>query len=283
MTIVLVLAATYAAICVAAFVFQEKLIFFPDRALVATPEVVGLDFEDVRFESDGGMLSGWFLPSPAARGTMLFFHGNAGNISHRLDSLQLYHQLGLNVLIFDYRGYGESRGRTTEGGVYQDARAAWRYLLDERSIYPNNIVLFGRSLGGAVAVELATEVDAAGLIVESTFTNVPEMGAVAYPWLPVRWLSRIRFDTRSRITEVDCPKLFIHSSDDELIPYEQGCELYAEAHPPKYQLTMNGSHNDGYMASEREYRDAMDRFLIEIFGNAQAESEAAADWRARER
>ena len=136
--------------------FQSHLLYFPYRTLSQTPAAVGLAYEDVSFQAaDGVVLSGWFVPSQRARGVLLFCHGNAGNMSHRLDSLQIFHRLGLSTFIFDYRGYGRSEGQPTEQGTYLDAEAAWTYLVHTRQLAPTEIIVFGRSLGGAIAAWLA--------------------------------------------------------------------------------------------------------------------------------
>ena len=169
-SVVSVFAIGYAVLAVALFFYQPKLLYFPDmptRQIQATPEDVGLDFDAVTLTtSDNEQLHAWFVPADPARGTLLFCHGNAGNNSHRLDSIRLFHELGLSVLIFDYRGYGQSTGKPTEKGTYRDADAAWQYLVEQRGIPPQQIILFGRSLGASIAAELATRQTAAGVMLE---------------------------------------------------------------------------------------------------------------------
>ncbi len=169
----------YAALTALIYFRQSSLIYYPNmpgRALVATPQQIGLRYEDVDFVSEDGVgLHGWFIPADNARGSLLFFHGNAGNISHRLDSIAIFNALGLDVFIFDYRGYGQSQGRTTEAGTYRDAEAAWRYLTETRGVDAGDIVVFGRSLGSSIAAWLASRQRPAGLIVESSFSSVPSM------------------------------------------------------------------------------------------------------------
>lgn len=148
-----------------------------------------------------------------------FLHGNAGNISHRLDSLRIFHGLGLDVLILDYRGYGRSEGRPSEEGTYRDARAASRYLVEARGVAPERIVVFGRSIGAAIAAALAVEQRPAALILESGFTSVPDLAADLYPWLPARRLARLHYDTRARLPHVTVPVLIVHSRDDEIISF----------------------------------------------------------------
>lgn len=263
--ILIFLALSYLALAAALFFLQSGMLYLPDtpgRALEATPADRGLEFEPLSIPTrDGETLDGWFIPAGEARGTLLFFHGNAGNISHRLDSVGLFHRLGLNVLIFDYRGYGRSSGKPSEAGLYRDAEAAWRYLTGERATPADEIVLFGRSLGGAVAVWLAGRVRPAGLIVESSFTSVPDMGAEIYPWLPVRLLARNRFDSRARIGGVKVPVLIIHSRQDEIIPFRHGRRLFEAAAEPKQFLEIAGGHNDGFYVSGEKYREGISEFL----------------------
>jgi len=259
------LALLYLLVCLLAFLFQEKLVYFPERALVATPAQVGLNYQDVEFTAtDGVRLHGWFLPAEPARAVLLFCHGNAGNISGRLESLKIFHDLGLAIFIFDYRGYGRSAGRPGEAGTYADAHGAWQHLTGDRGIAPADIVIFGRSLGGAVAIELASQVNGHGLIVEATFTSAVELGARAYPWLPVRQLGRIRYDSLARVHRVRGPKLFIHSLNDEVVPYTLGLKLYDRAREPKTLLKIRGSHGDGFLTSGQLYTEGLERFLASL-------------------
>lgn len=264
MTILLVILVGYLILSLSAFVFQSHLVYFPDRSLVADPGTIGLAFEEAVFESDDGIsLHGWWIPADEPRAILLFFHGNAGNISHRLESIALFHDLGLSTFIFDYRGYGRSGGGPTEEGLYRDARAAWAYLTEIRGFDPESIVLFGRSLGAAAAIELATKVGAGALVIESAFTSIPEIGAKAYWWLPVKLLARIRFDSRRRVADLRCPLLVVHSPDDEIIPFEMGRRLFDAAPEPKSFLEIRGSHNDGFLTSGEAYVLGLNAFLEE--------------------
>ena len=266
--LLLMLALVYGALLLLLYLFQPRLLFLPGvpgRDLVATPEHIGLEYRDIQIETaDGETLHGWWLPHADPRATVLFHHGNAGNVSHRLDSLQIFHDLGLEVLIFDYRGYGQSSGSPSEQGVYEDAHSAWRWLVDEQEVDPGQIILFGRSMGGAVAANLAERVDAAGLIVESTFTSVPDIGAELYWWLPVRLLARLEFDARSAIVASDPPVLVVHSPDDEIIPFSHGQRLYQAAGERGTLLEIQGDHNTGFLTSGPLYRDGLDRFISEL-------------------
>ncbi len=260
----MIIAGAYVLLVAIIYLTQAGMLYLPNipgRDLDATPAGIGLDYEDVTLEtSDGVSVHGWFVPGPSER-VVLYFHGNAGNISHRLYSIRDWHELGLSVFIIDYRGYGQSGGKPTENGLYRDGEAAWQYLTGERGIDPQNIVLFGRSLGGSVASWLAAREQPAALIVESSFTSVPDIGQDAYPWLPVRWLSRFKHATRDHVAEVSSPVLVVHSREDEIIPFKHGEAIYAAANEPKTFLEIRGGHNDGHAVSATVYRDGMLEFL----------------------
>ncbi len=242
--------ALYLGLTLLVFVFQGSFIFFPTRDMIATPAMVGLAYDEVRFETeDGVMLAGWFIPNERTADVVLFFHGNAGNISYRLESIEQFHRLGLSVFIIDYRGYGQSGGKISEPGSYLDAEAAWRYLVEERGVEPEQIIIFGRSLGGAIATWLAERYSPRALILESTFTSVPDMGARQFPFLPVKLLARIRYNTENRLPQVSTPILIIHSPNDEIIPYSHGRRLFEVAPKPKEFLQISGGHNEGFIIS----------------------------------
>lgn len=259
------LAIGYGAVVALAFAFQDRLLFQPSRTLVATPSGAGMPYETVRLNTeDGETLHGWWIPAAdTARGTLLFFHGNAGNVSGRLESVQQFHQLGLNVLIVDYRGYGQSTGSPSEQGIYTDAEACWRYLTATKGIPPRKVVLFGRSMGGGPATWLAARVQPGAVLLESVFTNVPDVGAHHYSFLPVRALATNQFDNESRVAEIDAPKLFIHSRGDRVVPFELGRQVYEAAAAPKQFLEIEGGHNDGFLVSADEYLRTIDSFLEE--------------------
>ena len=265
--ILLAAGLVYAALTGWLFFMQPRLIYYPDmpgRDIGPAPDVIGLEYEDVRLTTtDGERLHGWFVPHPSARATLLFAHGNAGNISHRLDSIRLFHDLGLAVLIFDYRGYGLSSGTTTEQGTYRDADAAWHYLVDERGSSPAAIVLCGRSLGAAVIADLAARTHPGAVILESAFISVPDMAARLYPWLPVRWLASYRYDNAEMVRKFTAPVMVIHSRNDEIIPFGQGEQLFAAANEPKQFLELGGGHNDGLHVSRTVYGPAVEAFIGE--------------------
>ena len=257
---------TYGALVLLAWFFQSGLLYLrnvPGRALEADPSMIGLDYRDVRLETrDGVRLHGWFVPADQARGVLLFFHGNAGNVSHRLDSLRIFHDLHLSVLIIDYRGYGRSEGTPSEAGTRRDARAAWHYLTQARGFARGRIVIFGRSLGGAVAAELARDQQPGAVILESAFTSVPDIAQEAYWYLPARWLSRFEYATVEYVRDIRAPVLVIHGADDGIIPYRHGKTVFEVANEPKRMLTLQGGHNTGFLLSEAEYRRGIGDFLV---------------------
>lgn len=252
------------AVLLAAFLFQDRLVFFPLEDMAADPKQAGLDYEDVRIKTaDGLSLHGWHVPAREGRGTVLFCHGNAGNVSHRLDTLEIIHGLGFSCLIFDYRGYGRSEGKPSERGLYEDVLAAGRWLRREKGVGPGGLVLWGRSLGAAVAAYAAAREDPAALILESAFTSAPEMGKKLYPFLPVKLIARIGFDTEKHVAETSCPVLVIHSPDDEIVPLEMGRRVFEAAPEPKRFLEISGSHNAGFLQSREKYLSGIDEFLQE--------------------
>jgi fermentation-respiration switch protein FrsA (DUF1100 family) len=263
--VILLLFGGYVALVLILFFFQSQLLYLPNvpsRDVVVTPDDAGLAYEAVTITTEDGVtLDGWFVPARPARGLLLFFHGNAGNISHRLDSLKIFNELGLNTLIFDYRGYGRSEGAPSEEGTYRDAEAAWRFVTQGRNIPPREVILFGRSLGAAIAAHLATRHTPGGLIIESAFTSVPDLAAELYPFLPARWLTRFRYSTQADLVSVLCPLLVVHSRDDEIIPFAHGQRLFAVANEPKRLLELRGGHNDGFLVSRQTYVDGLHTFL----------------------
>lgn len=268
-----ILCAAYGGLVLLLYLYQPHLVFLPevDREVTATPRNAGLAYEDIHLmTADGVDLHGWYIPAEQPRGTVLFLHGNAGNISHRLDSLEMFHRLGYSTLIFDYRGYGNSGGKPTEQGTYRDAETAWSYLTEQRHTPGCRIVLFGESLGGAVASWLAaaSREQPAALVIASGFTSVPELGQQLYPYLPVKLVANIRYNTRENLRAVTAPVLIAHSPQDDIIPFEHGRALYAAANPPKQFLDLAGGHNDGYIFMRAAWVKALGDFLEEQTGKA---------------
>ena len=261
------IALLYGAMVAWMYLSQRRLLYMPRANLAATPSDAGLTYEDVHLTNGlGTPIHAWWLPHARPRFTLLFSHGNGGNISHRLETLRIFHGLGLSVLIYDYSGYGLSQGKPSEKATRADVRAAWDWLVRERNIDPGSIILFGRSLGGGVAAELAAKltgqgVNPAGLILESTFTSIPDMGADIYPWLPVRQLARFRYDSENALRDVRLPALFLHGRDDDVIPFRLGRRLHDGYAGPKAFLELLGDHNSGFLFSGPVYVDGLDRFL----------------------
>ncbi|RPI34237.1 MAG: alpha/beta hydrolase [Nitrospiraceae bacterium] len=255
----------YLLVSVSLYYRQDSMIFYPEKEIWQTPKHIGLDYEEISLTTnDGVVINAWYVPAKNEKGVVLFCHGNAGNISHRLDSIKVFHDLGQSVLIFDYRGYGKSGGKISEKGTYLDAEAAWDYLVQVKHRSPGEIVIFGRSLGAAVAAETALRKNPGGLILESTFMSISAIGRKYYPWLPVNFIARYRYATVDKIDLIKCPKLIIHSKTDEIIPFEHGLKLYEKAAPPKEFLEIRGGHNEGFMLSGAEYSEGLRKFLDAI-------------------
>ncbi len=256
-----VIAAVYALIVLRVCIGESRRVYKPLRDLVDVPDAHGFACEDIRFQSEDGVeLHGWFVPKPGADHVLLFFHGNTRNISHSVGSIALFHELGFSVMLFDYRGYGQSGGRPGEQGIYRDAEAAWRYLVESRGIPSDRIVLHGRSLGAAIATRVASRHTPAALVIESTFTSMPEVAAELYPLLPVRQLMRNHFPTLEYLKQVRCPVLVVHGREDELIPYRHGQALFEAANEPKVFMDIEGKHYDGHVSSGRNYFEGLAAF-----------------------
>lgn len=262
-----ILAIGYAALCLVVYLTQAKLVYFPGPAPRATPADFGLEFRELQLRTrDGVGLHGWFLPAQDARGAVLISHGNAGTIELRIDLARSFVELGWSVLLYDYRGYGKSAGRPDEEGTYRDAEAAYEHLTTAEGFTSERVVLFGESLGAAVAIELARRHPCAAVIDESAFTSLPDVGAKAYPFLPVRLIARFRYDNLAKVAELGVPLLLIHSPADEIVPVEHGQRLFAAAREPKHLLLTEGGHNDGGFQRRPEWRAEVGRFLDELPG-----------------
>ena len=271
----------YCAIVLLVYLFQSRLVFFPDtaREFSATPQTYGLAFESAQIRTvDGETLHGWWIPaeggSPAGgsttqgwttggsatRGIVLLFHGNAGNISHRIDYAQMFNRMGYACLLVDYRGYGKSSGSPSEEGTYQDALAAWNWL-QSRGAKPGDVVIAGESLGGGVASWLAAQHAPRALLLMSAFTSIPGLAAKIYPFLPVRLISRISYDNLANLRRIKAPVLIAHSRGDEVVPFAHGEALYAAAGEPKQFLELQGSHNTGFIFARVDWVRAVEKFL----------------------
>lgn len=267
------------AACVLLYLFfrwcERANLWAPSRTFYGTPEAVNLTYEDVYFETEDGIrLNGWHVPCEAPAAAMLFCHGNGGNISYRIESLRQFHSLHLNVFIFDYRGYGKSRGWLTEEGTYRDALAAYRWLVEKNPDLP--VILFGRSLGANIAVDLAARVEAAALIYESGFNSTIAIGREIFPYLPVRWIVKYHYDALGKIQNVRMPILVIHSREDEIAPFHHGEKFYEAAPAPKRFLEIDGGHNDGFIVTEeiylKELQSFIDKFTLHAGSKVQTNS-----------
>jgi fermentation-respiration switch protein FrsA (DUF1100 family) len=256
--------ATYLGLMLLLYLRQAKYIYYPSRALSLNPSTAGLTYEDLSLATlDGETIHGWFVPAEKATATVLVCHGNAGNIWNRIGVIWLIHDMGFNVCVFDYRGYGKSTGNPTEAGTYHDAETVWAYLENEKKLPAGRIVVWGESLGGAVAAWLAEQKKPGALVLESTFTSLPDMAARFYPFMPVRWLCRFRYNTLERMGGIKCPVLVAHSANDEMIPFQQAQRLFMAAREPKRFVTMQGSHNAGREATAHDFEAQVKAFLLE--------------------
>ena len=258
------IAVLIVALIVVPVLFEKRLIYFPFHDLEVTPKELGLRYEEARLVAEDGVtLHGWFLPVEGSRFTVLVCHGNAGNISHRLDRAMLMHaKLKTDVFLFDYRGYGLSQGAPDEEGTYRDARAAHRYLSTARGVAPGNLIIFGESLGAAVALQLALEVPARALVLEAPFTSIADMAGSVLPFLPIGRLLRTRYDNLAKIGGLRMPLLILHGDRDTTVPFAQGRRLFEAAPEPKQFFAIPGAgHNDTYFIGGDPYWQAWGEFL----------------------
>jgi uncharacterized protein len=255
----------YGGLLLLVFFFQTWFIFPATRGINRDPSHYRWPFEEIMLPVAGEKTMGWYIPREDARGVVLFSHGNAGNIADRLESIALLRDMGFSVLAYDYGGYGKSTGHISEDRMRGDIRAMWHWLTAEKGVPPEEIVLFGRSMGGAATAMLAEEVMPGAVILESTFTSLPDIGREKFPWLPMRLVLRYRLATIDRIEKFSAPLLIVHSADDTLIPFHHGRALYERAREPKAFLQIAGDHNEGFFRSERIYRQGWENFLKPYF------------------
>jgi fermentation-respiration switch protein FrsA (DUF1100 family) len=248
--------------------FEHSQVYLPSRALEAAPAVLGRTFEDARFKAgDGVALHGWFFPadtnSARARIAFLICHGNGGNISHRLELCAALLKTGASVFVFDFRGYGQSEGRPGEEGTYRDAQAAHAWMR-QKGFRGEDIIAFGESLGGGVVSELALRENLGGLVLQSTYTSITDVGAELFPWLPVRWLGRIQYHTEAKLPRIKTPLLIMHSRADGLIGFHHAEKNYSVANEPKLLWEISGEHN-GFLEGDRaRYLEGLNKFLLTI-------------------
>lgn len=258
----LIFVSAWIGLSVLFYLTQSSYIYYPTKEITVTPADIQLEFEEIYIEtSDKQRLHGWFIPHPTPRATLLFFHGNGGNISHRLEKINVFNDLGLNIFIFDYRGYGLSTGDPDEAGTYADAIAAYRFLIEEKNISPENTIFYGESLGSSISSWLAKQHPPGALILDSGFTSIKDMASHYYPFLPVNIITRIRYPTLQHMMDINSPLLVIHSIEDEIIPFDHGLELYEKANGPKTMLQISGDHNFGFYTSLLKYKEGMNSFI----------------------
>ncbi|MFT7538409.1 MAG: fermentation-respiration switch protein FrsA (DUF1100 family) [Lysobacterales bacterium] len=239
---------------------EKKTAFAPEINISATPNDVDLKYEDVYLQVDGFIIHGWWVPCEGAQRTLLYLHGNAGNISDRVDKIRVYHDLGFNFFIIDYRGYGLSEGKPSEEGLYTDAQVAYNYLIKDQGIVGGEIFLCGASLGSAVAIDLATKVEIKALILDSAFSSALDIGRDIYPFIP-GFMIKLKFNSIDKIAYVKVPKLFLHSVTDDVILIKFGVKLYDAAPGPKEFVRMKGDHVASHRDDSEKFRKTIKLFL----------------------
>jgi fermentation-respiration switch protein FrsA (DUF1100 family) len=240
---------------------EHTSVFFPSPLIQSTPDQIGLTYEDLYITTvDGVKINAWLAKSSPEAATIMFAHGNAGTMGERVMRMKFFHDLGLNVCMFDYRGYARSQGKPSEQGIYLDAQSIYDYLKTRPDINPDKLIAYGSSLGGVVMVDLASKRKVAALVVESSFTSAKDMAHRLYPLLPA-WMMSIKFDSLSKISKIDAPKLFLHSKDDHTVPYAMGQKLYAAARDPKAFIDIYGGHNDGGFLKDPRVLNDFKNFL----------------------
>ncbi|HDH04240.1 MAG TPA: alpha/beta hydrolase [Nitrospirae bacterium] len=240
---------------------EKKSLYFPLQKIESTPQDTGLDYEEVFVTTkDGVQISAWFIPSGEPRATILFSHGNGGNISHRIEKMKTLNDLDLNIFIFDYRGYGMSKGNPSEEGLYLDAEAAYDYLVNEKKIPAGKIIGYGESLGGAVIIDLAGKRELGGVIIEGSFSSIRDMAKKYFPFIPP-FVFKSSFNSFEKIKSIKSPKLHFHAVSDETVPFELGKKLFDNALEPKEFVLLQGGHNDSFLISQDVFITGIDLFL----------------------
>ncbi|MFM7600443.1 MAG: alpha/beta hydrolase [Pseudanabaena sp.] len=274
--VIRILAFAYIGLAIVLYIGQSSLVFMPSKDVIETPAILGIKFENIQITTkDNVNLDTWLVPAKdndlVGKGVILFCHGNGGNISHRISYLPIFRDLGLGTFLFDYRGYGKSGGTPSEEGTYADVEAAWQYLTQERQIPPQKIIIYGESLGGAIASYLAQKIsqqngnnNAGGLVLASTFTSISDRAAELYPFMPIRLLSRFSYNSIERLPSIKIPVLVIHSIDDEIIPFHHGDRNFQVANPTKKLVKLRGDHNGGFLDSLETYRNGLNEFMQRI-------------------
>ena len=242
---------------------EQRALYYPAKEIIDTPSRLGVSYEEVSFRtSDGETLNGWYVPGKNAKVTILYCRGNAGNISHRVHRIAFFHEMGVNFFIFDYRGYGKSSGKPSEKGLYEDAAAAHNYLVSRKDIGKTKIVVYGKSLGGAVAAEVCLRRNVSALILESSLASVILQAQQLYPFLPMNFLITQKYDTIAKVKNVNIPKLISHGKSDKVISFKHGEALFEAAADPKQFLPFEGGHNDDIYVTSSAYKKELQKFLF---------------------
>jgi len=261
MKIMLAIVLVVASLYVLVRYLEKHSVFYPAKTIDIMPDRFGMAYEDVYLTTEDHVkINGWLIKNPSAKSTLLFLHGNAGNIGDRLTKLKFFHEMGVNVFIIDYRGYGHSEGVPTEEGVYRDGRAALDYLRQREDLKGVPVILYGGSLGGAVAIDVATHDQAQGLIIDSSFPSAAAMSRIIYPMIPTFFMD-IKFDSESKVKSLAMPKLFMHSVEDRTIPIAMGQRLFKAAAGPKEFVELTGGHNDAHVECKELFLGAIQTFL----------------------
>ncbi len=243
---------------------EQRGVYYPAKEINLYPSSLNLAFKDVYLTTpDKLKINAWYILSRKAKFTLLFCHGNAGNIMSRLDKIQLLHRIGLNIFIFDYRGFGRSEGSPGERGIYLDAQAAYDYLVYTLKVKPTEIILYGESLGSAVAIDLARIKPVKGIIIEGGFSSGKDMAAKIYPFLP-RFIFSDIFDSISKIKDIHVPILFIHGREDEVVPFKLAYKLYQQANAPKEFLGLSGGHNTFFLDCAQRFASYISAFIRKL-------------------
>ncbi len=267
LTILAILAGIYAILCIVVVFAQTRILYVGGQMTPYTPSMPPFQwkYEDVLLDVGSEKTKAWFMPVENARGAVIFSHGNAGALSDWFEAAMPFRTLGFSVLMYDYGGYGDSTGRSSEQRCYADIRAMWKFLTVDRGMPPEKILLFGRSLGGGATAQLATEVSPGAVILESTFSSVPELAGEIFRIFPMRLLIWNRFDTFSKIRNIHAPILVVHSPDDTLVPYRHAKANFERANEPKQFLEIRGDHNDGVFISAEVYQEGLAQFVGKYF------------------
>jgi fermentation-respiration switch protein FrsA (DUF1100 family) len=245
-------------------ILERRVIFFPTKKIIETPIFLGLDFKDLTLTtSDGENINAWYIPAKNAKFALLFFHGNGGNLSHRIEKIAFFNSLGLSVFIVEYRGYGKSSGSPSEKGLTLDAQASYDYLVNDMKFKPKQIVIFGESLGGSVAIECASKNKVSAVILESPLSSLKDMAQKVCPFFPI-WILESRFDSIEKIGLLQVPLLIIHSRDDEIVPFEMGEKLFKNAGYPKTFIELDGAHNDAFITHQDVVKRKIKTFLAKV-------------------